>query len=45
MKFKKASFWQIVKFKVKWIVIKVIRIVKIIWKCVNYPFDRLEEKM
>ena len=34
MKFKKASFWQIVKFKVKWIV-------KIIWKCVNYPFDLL----
>ena len=31
-KFKKASFWQTVKFKVIWIV-------KIIWKCVNYPFD------
>jgi len=33
-KIKKASFWQIVKFKVKWIV-------KVIWKCVNYPFDLL----
>ena len=32
MKFKKASFWQIVKFKVKWIF-------KVVWKCVNYPFD------
>lgn len=38
MEFKKASFLQIVKFKIMWIV-------KIIWKCVNYPFDRLEEKM
>ena len=36
-KFKKASIWQVVKFKVIWIV-------KVIWKCVNYPFDRLEEE-
>lgn len=36
--FKKASFKDVIKFKIKWIV-------KIIWKCVNYPFDRLEEKM
>ena len=35
---KKASLKEIVKHKIKWIV-------KIIWKCVNYPFDRLEEKM
>ena len=31
-KIKKASFWQIVKFKVIWIV-------KVVWKCLNYPFD------
>lgn len=45
MEFKKASILDVIKFKIKWIVIKVIRIVKIIWKCINYPFDRLEEKM
>ena len=39
MEFKKASFKDVIKFKIKWIVIKVI------WKCVNYLFDRLEEKM
>lgn len=38
MKFKKASIWQIVKFKIIWIV-------KIIWKYFNYPFDKLEKKM
>jgi len=43
--FKKASFKDVIKFKIKWIVIEIKWIVKIIWKCVNYPFDRLEEKM
>lgn len=43
--FKKASFKDVIKFKIKWIVVKVIWIVKVIWKCFNYPFDRLEEKM
>lgn len=33
-KFKKASFWQIVKFKIKWIA-------KILWLCLNKPFDLL----
>lgn len=35
-KFKKASFWQIVKFKVKWIV-------KILWNFINYPFDLFDK--
>ena len=34
MKFKKASIWQIVKFKIIWIV-----------KILNYPFKKLEEMM
>ncbi len=38
MEFKKASFLQIVKFKIK-------RIVKILWFCINYPFDLLEKWM
>lgn len=33
-KIKKASFWQILKFKIKWIV-----------KVLNYPFKKLEEMM
>lgn len=33
-RFKKASFWQVVKFKIKWIV-----------KILNYPFKKLEEMM
>ena len=37
-KIAKATFIDVIKFKVIWIV-------KIILKCVNYPFDRLEEKM
>ena len=37
--FKKASFKDVIKFKIKWIVIKVIWIVKVVWKCVNYLFD------
>ena len=45
MEFKKASFKDVIKFKIKWIVIKVIWIVKIIWKYVNYPFKKLEELM
>lgn len=32
--FKKASFWQIVKFKIIWLI-------KILWLCVNKPFDLL----
>ena len=31
-KIKKASFWQIVKFKVIWIF-------KILWSVINYPFN------
>lgn len=34
MKFKKANFWQIVKFKIIWLI-------KILWLCVNKPFDLL----
>ena len=30
-KFKKSSFWQIVKFKIIWII-------KILWSVINYPF-------
>ena len=37
--FKKATFLDVAKFKIIWIVIKVIWIVKIIWKCLNYQFD------
>lgn len=33
-KFKKASFWQVVKFKIKLII-----------KILNYPFKKLEELM
>ena len=33
-KFKKASIWQVVKQKIKWIV-----------KILNYPFKKLEEWM
>lgn len=35
-KFKKASIWQVIKNKIK-------LIVKILWFCVNYPFDLLEK--
>ena len=38
MEFKKASFKEIVKHKIKWIV-------KILWFCINYPFDLLEKWM
>lgn len=34
MEFKKASFWQIVKFKIIWI-----------FKILNYPFNKLEKWM
>jgi len=34
MEFKKASIWQVVKFKIIWIV-----------KILNYPFNKLEELM
>lgn len=34
MEFKKASFWQIVKFKIIWLI-------KIIWFGINYWFDVL----
>lgn len=33
-KFKKASFWQVLKQKIKWIA-----------KILNYPFKKLEELM
>lgn len=36
--FKKAKFLDVAKFKVKWIV-------KILWFCINYPFDLLEKWM
>ena len=38
MEFKKASFWQIVKFKIIWLI-------KILWLCLNKPFDLLEKWM
>lgn len=45
MEFKKASVLDVIKFKVKWIFIKLKQIVKVIWKCVNYPFNKLEKLM
>ena len=34
MEFKKASFWQVIKHKIKWIINNI-----------DYLFDRLEELM
>ena len=36
--FKKATFLDVAKFKIIWIV-------KILWFCINYPFDLLEKWM
>lgn len=34
MEFKKASFWQVIKYKIKWVINNI-----------DYLFDRLEELM
>ena len=36
--FKKATFLDVAKFKIIWIL-------KILWFCINYPFDLLEKWM
>lgn len=37
-KLKKVTFFNYLKFKIKWVF-------KILWLCLNYPFDKLLEWM